>query len=330
MLHINFNNVFVASTGTVAGKKEKEGPLGNLFDKSYSNNLLGLKSYETAEAQMMKEANTIALNKLGMKLEDIDILIAGDLNNQIACSSKVSGLINSSFLGVYGACSTSMLATLTGSILVDNGIANNVLVSSTSSFATAERQFRYPIEYGGQKKFTTTYTVTGSGAMLLSSNTSDIKITEGTFGQTFDPNWTDVNDMGSAMSYAAYNTIKSHLLHFNHKANYYDAIITGDLSSIGSKILYDMFKSDGVELNNHLDCGNLIFDREKQNVFAGGSGAACCPLVTYTKIFNELRKGKYKKVLVVATGALHDPIYVFQKKSIPVIAHAVTFERSEE
>ena len=310
MLHINFDNVYVKSSATTAGKKEACGPLKDLFDKVFIDKISRKQSFESFELMLKEEAIDICLNKCGMSYDDINLFIAGDLNNQIACSSKTSGKLDSSFIGIYGACSTSALGILTGASFIKGNIINEVLVSSTSSYATSERQFRNPIEYGGGKRYQTTFTVTGSGAILLSNKFNKIRVKRGSIGKTYDTNWTDVNDLGTGMSYAAYKTIKEHLKYFNLSPDYYDAIITGDLSTLGSKVLLELFKNDGIDLNNHLDAGTLIFDVKKQDVFMGGSGAACAPLVTYSMVFNKLKLGEYKRVLLVATGALFDPHYL--------------------
>lgn len=328
MLSLQLEGVYVLSSGTAAGPKETAGPLGSQFDVTYTDYYAGQKSFETGEVVMMGDACKTAIHKAKLKEGEVDLFIAGDLNNQIACSSKVAAIVNSSFLGVYGACSTSMLGAAVGSCFLHSRLIETALVSSTSSFGTAERQFRYPCEYGLPKRNTTTLTVTGSGALVLGRQPTKIKVSEVTFGQAYDVGWDDVNDMGSAMAYAAYETIKNHLHNLNHQASYYDLILTGDLSLIGSKILVDLFAEDGVNLKNHDDCGKIIYSFPEQKVFAGGSGAGCCPLVTYTEMFKRLLLGQYQRILVVATGALHDPTYVYQKKTIPAIAHAICFERN--
>lgn len=328
MLNIKFNNIYVASYATVAGKKEGEGPLKDLFDKIKDKRQSKMTSFEEEELKMKQESIDICLEKINKSYDDVDVFISGDLNNQIACSSKVSGNIDTSFIGIYGACSTSALGWILGACLLQGGFITNALISSTSSYATSERQFRNPIEYGGPKRFTTTYTVTGSGSIILNKNRNVIKLSSATIGKTYDPSWNDVSDLGIGMSYAAYKTIKEHLNYFGYKHDYYDAIITGDLSSAGSKVLIDIFAKDGIVLDNHYDCGKMIYDIDKQQVFMGGSGVACAPLVTYTKVFKNILSGVWNKVLIVPTGALFDPTYVFQKKTIPVIAHAVSFERS--
>lgn len=326
----NIEAVYCLSVGTAVGKKEKEGPLGKFFDVSFEDDKCGTKNFESGEIRLFEEAYDACLRKSKLKKNDIDMVIAGDLTNQLACSSKGAVHADVPFVGVYGACSTSMLGTIFGSLLINSKQANNVIVGATSSYATAERQFRYPQEYGLPKKDSVTTTVTGSAMLLLSANPSKVKVTKVTIGEVCSPDSIDTTDMGTPMALAAYKTIKDHLKNNNERFSDYDLIITGDLSKVGTKMLKALFKHDGLELNNHNDCGLMIYDLDRQKVFSGGSGTGCCPLVTYTYIFDKLARSVYKRVLIVATGALHDPVYVYQRKTIPTIAHAVVFERSDD
>lgn len=327
MQSYRFENVYIKSVSAVAGPKEKDGPCGKLFDKTYTSLYAEKKTLEEGEKIMQEDAINIALIKAGLDIKGPELLISADLNNQLACSSKVASSYISSFLGIYSACASSAEGVILASLLLERSNIKNALISSTSSFGTAERQFRYPLEYGIPKKQTTTLTVTGSGSMVLGKKTTDLKITEATLGKVFDPGWKDVNDMGGAMSFAAYKTLKSHFENLGTKPSDYDLIITGDLSIIGSNILLDLFKEEGIEFKNHNDAGKIIYQREKQKAFCGGSGIACLPLVAYTKIYEKLKKKEYRKVLLAATGALFDPVYVQQKQSIPAICHCYTIER---
>lgn len=322
------NNVYCTAVGTAVGRKEKEGPLGRYFDIFYSNDKCGEKNYESGEIKLLSDAYASCLKRAKIKREAIDLFIAGDLNNQIACSSKMASSLDNSFIGVYGACATSMLGNAIGSLLLSANYVDNVMVGSTSSFATAERQFRYPQEYGLPKRESVTTTVTGSAVLLLSHKISKVKISKITLGEVCSPSSYDTTDMGTPMALAAYDTILKHLKNNNETFADYDLILTGDLSIVGSCMLKKLFLETGLKLNNHADCGELIYNIKKQKVFSGGSGAACCPLVTYTYIFDKIIRGVFKRVLVVATGALHAPIYVYQKKTIPTIAHAIVFERN--
>lgn len=323
------DEVYCLATGTAVGSKEKSGPLGRFFDVSFEDDKCGEKNYESGEIRLFKEAYGQCLKKAKTESQAIDLIIAGDLNNQLACSSKAVASTDVPFIGVYGACATSMLGNAVGALLLAAGQADNIVVGATSSFATAERQFRYPQEYGLPKKASVTTTVTGSAMLLLSKKRSKIKISGATIGEVCSPSSIDVTDMGTPMALAAYKTITDHLKNNGETFSDYDLILTGDLSKVGSAMLKKLFASDGLKLENHSDCGELIYDLNKQKVFSGGSGAACCPLVTYTYIFDKLIRGVFKKVLVVATGALHDPVYVWQKKTIPTVAHAIVFERTE-
>lgn len=325
MLASKLQKTYVLTTGTVAGPKEGKGPFGTDFDLVFKDYYYGTRNFESAEEKALKEAANIALTKA--KLQSTDIFISGDLNNQIYASSKVASKFDSSYLGLFGACSTSMLGVGIASLLIEKDLVKNALISTSSLLPASERQFRYPNEYGLQKKAETTITASGAASIILSNTPSRIKITEVSIGGAKDTGFDDVKDLGTAMSYAAFDTIKNHLNYFDHHASYYDLILTGDLSFYGSKVLEELFISEGIKLNNHQDSGLLLYAKD-ENVFAGGSGAACCPLVTYTHIFKELKLGRLNRVLVVATGALHNPVSVFQKKAIPAVAHAVVFERS--
>ena len=219
-----------------------------------------------------------------------------------------------------------MLTLGLASSYVEAGFAKKALAFTSSHNATAERQFRYPTEYGIQKPETTTYTATGAGAIIVSNIISDIKVTSFTIGEVIDYEFSDANNMGVAMAPAAYNTLKQHFKDLDRNPNYYDLIITGDLSTYGKRVILELFKKDNIELSNYDDCGLILYDRTAQEVFAGGSGCACCALTTYSYILDKMHKKELKKVLVVATGALLSPTLIQQKESIPCIAHAVSLE----
>lgn len=321
-----FNNVYVCGSATVAGLIEKQGPLGNYFDNTYDDLYFGCKTFEQAEQKMLKEAIDLSFKKTKLRDKDIDIMFGGDLLNQIASSTYVSRDYKIPLIGTFAACSSSMLTLALASSYVQAGYANNALAFTSSHNATAERQYRYPVEYGIQKPDTTTYTATGAGAIIVSNIISDIKVTSATFGEVTDYEFTDANNMGVAMAPAAYKTLKQHFKDLNREPSYYDLILTGDLSTYGKRVVLEMFKKDNIELSNYDDCGLILYDREKQDVFAGGSGCACCALTTYSYILDKMKKKELKKVLVVATGALLSPTLIQQKESIPCIAHAVSLE----
>lgn len=326
---IIFNNVYVLGSSTVAGLIEKQGPLGEYFDNTYNDLYCGCKTFEQAEQKMLKEAIEVVFRKTKVRDKDIDIMFGGDLLNQITSSTYVSRDYCIPLIGTFGACSSSMLTLALASSYVEAGFAKCSLAFTSSHNATAERQFRYPLEYGIQKPDTTTYTATGAGAIIVGNKESDIKVTSATIGEVTDYEFNDPNNMGVAMAPAAYKTLKQHFKDLNREPNYYDLILTGDLSTYGKRIILELFKKDNIELSNYDDCGLILYDRVKQNVFAGGSGCACCALTTYSYILDKMRKKELKKVLIVATGALLSPTLIQQKESIPCIAHAVSLEVAE-
>ena len=323
---IIFNNVYVLGSSTVAGLIEKQGPLGEYFDNTYNDLYCGCKTFEQAEQKMLKEAIEVVFRKTKVRDKDIDIMFGGDLLNQITSSTYVARDYCIPLIGTFGACSSSMLTLALASSYVEAGFAKCSLAFTSSHNATAERQFRYPLEYGIQKPDTTTYTATGAGAIIVGNKESDIKVTSATIGEVTDYEFNDPNNMGVAMAPAAYKTLKQHFKDLNREPNYYDLILTGDLSTYGKRIILELFKKDNIELSNYDDCGLILYDRVKQNVFAGGSGCACCALTTYSYILDKMRKKELKKVLIVATGALLSPTLIQQKESIPCIAHAVSLE----
>lgn len=319
-------NVFILSVGAVGGHLEFEGPLGKFLDAHFKDCYFGMKSFEDGEAKASKTAIKYALSKARISFNDVDLCIGGDLSDQISTSSRVASEIPFAFLGVYNACASSLTSLTLSALLVDLDQNLNVLSFCSSNFATAERQFRYPIAYGIQKKETATMTVTGAGASIISSRPSKIRISAITLGNVWDVNWNDANDLGSPMAYGAYRTFKSHIENMHESPKDYDMILTGDLSQVGSKVFLDCLKSDNITLDNYNDCGCLIYDCEKQKVYAGGSGVACLPLVMYGYVINKIKNGELKRVLLIATGALFSPMSCFQKQNIPVVGHAIVLE----
>lgn len=317
------NDVFLLETATAVGQVESEGPLKDYFDLSYDDPYCGQKSWEQAESQLMRSAIQKVISKAAIKEKDICVAFAGDLVNQIVPTHYVFRENNIPFFGVYGACSTSMESLLLSSIFIDSDNAKIALAATSSHNSSAERQYRNPTEYGGPKPKTAQYTVTGSGVALVSHKKTKIRIESGTAGFIVDAAQKNVNDMGSAMAPAAAQTIKQHFEDLGIAPSYYDLILTGDLATCGSPILIDILKSEGYDISKqHNDCGKLIFSDE-QPVFSGGSGCGCCAVVTYGYIKKLLEEKKLKRVLVVATGALLNPLIVQQKETIPCIAHAV-------
>ncbi|MBM7701661.1 stage V sporulation protein AD [Metabacillus iocasae] len=320
------NNIYIASTGTAVGPKEADGPLGHTYDITHKELHCDAENWELAERKLMNESIDTCLKKVNLTYEDIDLFLAGDLLNQNVTANFVARHHQIPFLCMFGACSTSMETLATSAALVDAGFANHVLASASSHNATAERQFRYPTEYGGQKPDTATSTITGAGTALVSKNKGLVKLTAATIGKVADYGIKDPFDMGSAMAPAAADTIQQHFVDLNRQPSDYDLILTGDLSGVGSPILKQLLKDEGYDVsNNHNDCGLMVY-RPDQNVFAGGSGCGCSAVVTYGHILNELIEGKLKRVFVVATGALLSPTMIQQKESIPTIAHGVVME----
>ncbi|MFC0523086.1 stage V sporulation protein AD [Pontibacillus salicampi] len=323
------NRIYLNASGTAVGPKEAKGPLADTFDKQYEELHCNEANWELAERKLMEDSVEICLQKANMSKEQIDIFLAGDLLNQNVTSNYVARTLSIPFLCMFGACSTSMETLAVGSALVDAGFANHIVAAVSSHNATAERQFRYPTEYGGQKPKTMTSTVTGAGAGLVSKVKSQIRIECATIGRVMDFGTKDPFDMGSAMAPAAYDTIKHHFEDTGRKPEDYDLIVTGDLSSVGSPILKDMLKEDGYNMEKvHNDCGLMVYNSD-QNVLAGGSGCACSAVVTYGHIVQAIQEGRYHKVLVVATGALMSPTMVQQKETIPTIAHGVVLMRED-
>ena len=327
---LEFKNLFIESCATIGGKKEYEGPIGQYLDNYIKTSYNKQKSFEDAEISMSKSAIEIALMKAKLDTSKIKVAIGGDLSNQLAISSAVIKHFNLGFMGVYGACSSFILALINAGLIVSNNNKTYVIAFTSSSYATSERQFRFPIEYGIQKKDSVTTTVTGASAAILGKRPTKVRIKRATIGNVVDASWDNINDVGSPMSLAAYVTIKDHLHNFNVDHNYYDLILTGDLSCIGSKILLDCFKKDGITLTNYNDAGNIIYHKNDKDVHAGGSGPACIGLVSMSLIMRKMEKGELKRVLLVGTGALYSPTLTFQKHTIPIVAHAIELEVNEK
>lgn len=325
-----FENVYVQSRATAVGKMEKDGPLGSLFDVTFEDSYCNEKTFEKAERALVYHACDQAIRKGNKKISDIDVIVGGDLINQLTSSHYFARDMNLPFIGMYAACATSSLVIGEAAMLVEHNVANYALAFTSSHVATAERQFRYPNEYGVQKKPTTTLTVTGSGALVLGRKKTKIKVRAFTPGKIIDWDHKDANDMGLAMAPAAYDTLKTHFQQTNTTFKDYDLIVTGDLSKLGYSFLMDLCVQDGYEIDHRLhDCGLMIYDFEKQDAFCGGSGCACSMCVSLAKLLDELEQGVYQRIMVIATGALLSPVAIQQKESIPCIAHAIVYERSE-
>lgn len=329
MTTIEFNNVYLQTTFTLVGPKEYQGPLKGYFHAHFDDIYFDQKTYEKAEMEMIRNTLINVLKNLRMKEKDIGVAFGGDLTNQIACTNHAMKEFSFPFVGVYGACSTSMLSLALASMYVDN-YGDYALCFAASHNSTSERQFRFPNEYGVQKKPTCTYTVTGCGAAIIGRKETSIKIKNCTIGRVVDSYQSDVNDLGAAMALSALDTLTKHLNNTGTKPKDYDLILTGDLSKEGSQILRSIALYDNLHLdNNYNDCGLLIYDLEKQNVLAGGSGCGCCAVVTYGYVVDLLKTKKIKNALIIATGALFSPTSFQQEKNIPTIAHAITLEAND-
>lgn len=324
-----YKNVYIDNTATIAGIYEADGPLKTYFDKTYTKDLyFGEKSWEKAEIKLLKDTIELLLKKTNKKENNIDLIISGDLQNQIAASSYAIRDFNIPFLGLYNACATSAESIIIASSIIDGKKASNCVVATVSHNMSAEKQYRNPTEYGTPKPATATFTVTGGACALLTNKKTNIKIESSTIGKIIDKATKDVNHMGAVMAPAAADTIYRHLADLKRTPDYYDLIVTGDLGEYGKDILVNyMKKVYDIDLSkNYNDCGTMIYDTKKQPVLAGGSGPACSALTIYSYILEEMKKSNLKKVLIVPTGALFSPTMYFQKESLPAIAHAVSLE----
>lgn len=322
-----YDNVYLNEVSTVTGPYEKKGPIGKLFDKSYNDLYCDAKTWEQAEVKLILESVNILLNKLNKNIYDVDLHISGDLLNQTAASNYAASKLKRPFLGIYSACASSCEGLIIASNMIESNLISNCLCTASSHNNSAEKQFRYPVEYGGPKPITNTFTTTGGVSAYLSREKSNIKIESATIGVVSDYEVKDAYHMGAVMAPAAARTINDHLKDLKRDINYYDLILTGDLGRYGKDILKDFMKEEyKIEMNNHNDSACMIYDLENQPVSAGGSGPACLPLVTYSYILNEMKEKKLSKVLIVATGALLNPSMLNEKETIPSIAHAVSLE----
>lgn len=322
--------VYVIGRGNCVGKTEGEGPLRNEFDQVVEDEYFGQESFEKAETVFQKTALENALTKAGLTMEDIDVLGAGDLLNQCVASGYSVRESGMPFIGLYGACSTMALSTVIATLSLCAGAAQYAAAMTSSHFCSAERQFRYPLEYGGQRPPAAQRTVTGSGALILSTlQKSPIRVRALQIGQVTDYGVTDINNMGGAMAPAAMTTLRDFFRNTGTRPEDYDLIVTGDLGKIGGSILEDMMAQEGYPMGDRYnDCGKMIF-AEEQDAHAGGSGCGCSASVLTAHLLPMLERGEINRLLFMATGALMSPLTVQQKESIPGVAHLVFFEREE-
>lgn len=317
----------IISTGIVGGPFEAEGNIANDFDILHDDMWLKQSSFEKAQQTMLEEASEIALKKSNIPKESVNFFISGDLTNQITPTTFAAKTIGTPYLGLYNACATTTESLALSALIVSNNGADYIISGSSSHNAAAERQFRFPTEYGSQKPPTAQWTVTGAGCALVGKEGVGPRVTSATIGKINDLGITDPFNMGGAMAPAAVDTIITHLKERNVDASYYDLIITGDLGKIGTNLALELFNERGMPMDpgKFVDCGTTIY-KENQPVQSGASGAACAAVVTYGHFLNRMKKGELNKILLVATGALHSPLSVQQKDSIPCIAHAVSIE----
>ena len=316
---------------TVAGKKEQEGPLSSYFDYTSKENRFGQKTWEQAEQHMQRLALELALKKAGKQPKDVDLLFAGDLLNQCISSSFAERNSGIPFLGLYGACSTMAESLCLAGMAVNAGYADLAAAMTSSHYAAAERQYRFPLNYGGQRTPTAQWTVTGAGCMLIGHKETGPVLQAATIGTVTDWGIKDANNMGAAMAPAAYHTIRAHLQDRELSPSDFDLIVTGDLGRLGMEILMDLFRKDGISIGGVCaDCGVMIFDPQRQDVHAGGSGCGCSAVVLCGYLLKKLQEKKLRQILFCGTGALLSPVSSQQGESIPGICHAVAIgaERS--
>lgn len=322
--------VMITAWASIAGKKESEGPLAHTFDITSKDTYFGQKTWEQAEKYMQQQALRKLADKAAMSTRDFDLVLSGDLLNQCIGSSFSLRNTGIPHIGLYGACSTMAESLLTASIAVDGGYVDHAVAMTSSHFASSERQYRFPLGYGGQRTPTAQWTVTGAGAALVSSSGSGPHITGCTIGTITDLGIKDANNMGAAMAPAAYQTIRAHFDDFQTSPEAYDLIVTGDLGQLGKELLLELAKRDGVSLGGKLtDCGTLVFDNTTQDVHAGGSGCGCSAITLCGYLLEKLNTGKLKKILFCGTGALLSPTSVQQGLPIPGVCHAVCITGGE-
>ena len=316
--------VSITHWASVAGKKEGEGPLGSKFDLVNPDTKFGQKTWEQAERRMQQLALQTLIKKAQLSTDKLDLVFSGDLLNQCIGSSFTLRNTGIPHLGLYGACSTMAESLLLATMAVGGGYFDRVAAMTSSHFASSERQYRFPLGYGGQRTPTAQWTVTGSGAALVQSEEGPITIESATVGTVTDLGITDANNMGAAMAPAAFDTILAHFDDTHTGPGDYDLIVTGDLGTLGKETLMHLFRREGISIGGKLtDCGNLVFDSEAQDVHSGGSGCGCSAIVLCSDLLSRLESGKLKKILFCGTGALLSPTSTQQKLPIPGVCHAV-------
>ena len=319
----------VVSFANIGGRMEGQGPLSDYFDELSPDTFFGKKTWEQGESAMQERVLRRALEKGGLTAGELDYVLAGDLLNQCIGTSFGLRSFHIPFYGLYGACSTMGESLSLAALLIDGGFARLAAAMTSSHFCSAERQYRTPLEYGGQRTPTAQWTVTGAGCVILSREGPGPYITHVTTGKIVDKGIQDANNMGAAMAPAAYDTIQAHFRDTGRRPSDYDLIVTGDLGSLGKEILLDLFHRDGIEFKNLEDCGVLIYDAQTQDVHCGGSGCGCSAAVLTGFLLNGMKQGRWRRLLFCGTGALLSPTSTLQGESIPSICHAVAISTEQ-
>lgn len=323
--------VYIMSAACIVGPKEGEGPLKDTFDVVVEDATFGKDSWEEGESQLMKETSLLALRKAKIRTEDVRYLFAGDLLGQLIATTFGLMDLNIPLFGLYGACSTIGEALSLGAMTIHAGYADMVLSIASSHFGGAEKQFRFPLEYANQRPMSSTWTVTGSGAFVLSKEYGDTMITGITTGKVVDYGVKDSLNMGACMAPAAADVIYQNLKDFKRKPEDYDKIVTGDLGKVGKEILCKLLQDQGYDISKlHMDCGMEIYDDPEQDTHAGGSGCGCSAVTLAGKLLNEIRNGKLNRILFVPTGALLSTVSYNEGQTVPGIAHAVVIEKRQD
>lgn len=321
--------VYIESFAAAVGTKEAKGPLGACFDYSARDNHFGQKTWEQGEKRMVEIACEQAISKAGLTVSDLSYALGGDLLNQCISTGYAMRTLGVPYLGLYGACSTMAESLLLGTVLIGGGYASRTLCLASSHFCTAERQYRYPLEYGGQRPPTAQWTATACGAVILSCKPQKTAVTAFTAGRIYDPGITDSANMGAAMAQSAYETLRTFFQDSGTAPEAYDLILTGDLAAVGKHMVSELFRQDGIDLGDrYLDCGMLLYD-DSQDVHAGASGCGCSAAVLCGKILPDLAAGKLRRVLFCGTGALMSPTACNQGESIPGICHLIRLEATD-
>lgn len=325
--------VYILNSASIVGTKEGQGPLGLLFDKVGRDDMFGCKTWEEAESTLQKEAVGLALEKAGLRPEDISYIFAGDLLGQSMATSFGISSYQIPLLGVYGACSTCGESLALGAMSIAGGFADKVVCVTSSHFASAEKEFRFPLDYGSQRPLSATWTVTGSGAFVLTDEPEGggrkarARISAMTVGKVVDYGLKDSMNMGACMAPAAASTLEQHFTDFAGQPEEYDKIITGDLGKVGQRVLIDLLRKKGIDISDqHMDCGLEIYDAASQDTHAGGSGCGCSAVTLSAYILKQLEEGNWKKVLFMPTGALLSKTSFNEGMSVPGIAHGIVIE----